>query len=164
MRFAAASIVLLLLGSVMAYQFAASQSASKISQLEDIIREKESELDRLTAHEAPVSTSDSGSVNCIFCHDPIQTKGFHTPPTIMQIGEKTGTRRRVCIDCHGPNAYDEEGTFLGWSAENQMTPLSMISFDETAGLNGVFVFPNTRTAALRLGSYRLRGLPLNSRK
>jgi hypothetical protein len=61
----------------------------------------------------------------------------------LKIDENQGERRRICIDCHGPNAYDENGIFIGWSSDQQMTPFSMISFDETAGVNGVFDFPGS---------------------
>ncbi len=69
-------------------------------------------------------------VNCLLCHEIDQTKGFHVPQTIMKIEERDGKRRRTCVDCHGE---------LGppWSADEQLTPLSDITFDESVGVNGV---------------------------
>jgi hypothetical protein len=81
-------------------------------------------------------------INCLLCHDLTQTKSFHFPQTIMKIEEAAGTRRRVCVDCHGPLAFDDDGNFLGWSADEQRTPLGSIEFDPTDGVNGKFILPN----------------------
>ncbi|MFQ5887374.1 MAG: rhodanese-like domain-containing protein, partial [Candidatus Hydrothermarchaeales archaeon] len=64
-----------------------------------------------------------------------QTKAFHIPQTIMKIDAAKDKRRRVCVDCHGP---------LGppWSADEQLTELTDISYDSSVGENGVFAFPN----------------------
>jgi nitrate/TMAO reductase-like tetraheme cytochrome c subunit len=126
------------------YQQATSKSASKISALEETIREREADLAEITQEsEAASNVHMAATVNCLLCHELAQTKSFHLPQTIMKIDEKKGKRRRVCIDCHGPNAYGEENNFLGWSADGQMTPLSMISFNKDVGVNGVFEFSAT---------------------
>ncbi len=137
-------VVLLLVVSVSVNQQAARKSASKISALEAIIIEREAELAEITQHsEAAPEVHAAETVNCLLCHEMVKTKSFHLPQTIMKIGEERGKRRRLCIDCHGPNAYDKENNFLGWSADEQMTPVSMISFNEEAGVNGVFEFSAT---------------------
>jgi hypothetical protein len=137
-------IVLLVVVSAGVYQLTVSKSASKISALEDIIREREAELAKISQESEAGSEIPAGeSVNCLLCHELAQTKGFHIPQTIMKIDEERGKRRRVCVDCHGPNAYDKENNFLGWSADEQMTPISMISFNKEAGVNGVFEFSAT---------------------
>jgi len=60
----------------------------------------------------------------------------------MKVDESHGLRRRVCIDCHGPNGYDDEGNFLGWNADKQMTDLDLIDFDSSEGENGKFILSN----------------------
>ncbi len=45
---------------------------------------------------------------CFECHDPEQTLGFHYPDTIMGIEEFKGIRRRICVDCHGPQGTDPD--------------------------------------------------------
>ncbi len=74
-------------------------------------------------------------INCFICHELIFTKDFHVPQSIVKIADATGKRRRICVDCHGP---------LGppWSAEEQLTLLSDIVFNNRIGLNGVFEIPN----------------------
>jgi hypothetical protein len=139
-----ASIILLIMSSFLGYRLAVSKSESKITQLESVLKEKEIEISKLTPQaEEPDPVSGGGNINCLLCHDLSQTKSFHLPQTIMKIDEKKGKRRRVCIDCHGPNAYDEQENYLGWSSDRQMTPIEMISFDEKAGVNGIFEFPNS---------------------
>jgi hypothetical protein len=134
-------LFVILIGVGLAYQFAISKSVLKISELEWAIQEKEREFTGTTKTSDALSTVPStGTLNCLLCHDLLLTKSFHLPQTILKIDEKQGKRRRVCIDCHGPNAYDEDGKYLGWSADRQMTPVSMISFDEKTGVNGVFEF------------------------
>jgi hypothetical protein len=117
----------------------------RIVELEDRLMEKQAQLERILESrreageksgekgELPIVTSDP--VDCLSCHDLGLTKAFHIPQTIMKIDERKGLRRRICIDCHGP---------LGppWSADQQMTPLEMITFNASVGVNGVFDFPN----------------------
>jgi hypothetical protein len=45
---------------------------------------------------------------CYECHDPAQTIGFHYPDKIMEIEEEKGLRRRICVDCHGPDGADPD--------------------------------------------------------
>ena len=143
-RFMAAGAVCLLLVSAVTYQFALYSSASKISLLETALKGKETELAGLVSPAKETAPGQSNeTVNCLLCHDIGETKGFHVPQTIMRIDERSGKRRRICIDCHGPNAYDEKGSFLGWNADVQMTPLALITFDNTTGRNGVFKVSST---------------------
>jgi len=65
---------------------------------------------------------------CFFCHDKDQTKGFHVPERIMKIDEARDYRRRLCVDCHGPEGADPT---------KQMTNLRDIHYDPTPGVNGV---------------------------
>ncbi len=74
-------------------------------------------------------------LDCLQCHEIEQHKEFHVPQTIMEIDDSHGIRRRVCIDCHGPNGPP-------WNADEQMTDFEDIGFDSTAGVNGAFVLPN----------------------
>jgi hypothetical protein len=141
--FIAALIAAIILGSAMGYQLSISKSAAEISHLESVLRIKEMEFAKLSSQPDPtVSHTPSAKIDCLLCHDLTQTKSFHIPQIIMKIDERSGLRRRICIDCHGPSAYDEEGNYLGWSAEMQMTPIEMITYDESTGPNGVFNFPN----------------------
>ena len=86
--------------------------------------------------------SGPGELDCLLCHELEQTKTFHFPQTIMKIDERDDKRRRVCVDCHGPNGYDEAGNFTGWSPDKQMTDLELIGFDDSEGINGKFILPN----------------------
>ena len=61
---------------------------------------------------------------CFECHDAEQTIGFHYPGTIMGIEEFKGIRRRICIDCHGP-----EGT----NPDKPMTDASKVRWVEEEG-------------------------------
>jgi hypothetical protein len=136
-----AIIISVSLGSLVSYQFAVSKSADQLSHLESDLRVKELEFAKLSSQsESAVPHGDTQDINCLVCHDLSLTKRFHIPQTIMKIDAARGKRRRICIDCHGPNAYDEQGNYVGWSAEQQMTPLGLISFNESAGPNGVFEF------------------------
>ncbi len=90
----------------------------------------------------PTTTVATQELDCLQCHELKQHKEFHVPQTIMKVDQAHGKRRRVCIDCHGPNAYDANGNFLGWNADKQMTDLADIDFDPTAGVNGKFILPN----------------------
>jgi nitrate/TMAO reductase-like tetraheme cytochrome c subunit len=138
------SFIALILVSIFSYQFAASKHASKISELENTLTQRELEFTKLTSEaKAPSQVSGGGQINCLFCHDLSKTKSFHLAQTIMKIGEKRGKRRRICIDCHGPKAYDEQDNYIGWSPDDQMTPSTLISFDDEAGDNGVFIIPYT---------------------
>ena len=108
------------------YQGELKEKAEEISRLERGIHEAREPA----ASEPTVSTAADAligdEVNCLACHDSTQTKAFHLPQTIMKIDERSGKRRRVCIDCHGP---------LGppWSADEQLTPLSQITFNASTG-------------------------------
>ncbi len=89
-----------------------------------------------------VTTVGAQELDCLQCHELQQHKAFHVPERIMKVDAAHGKRRRVCIDCHGPNGYDEKGQFLGWNADKQMTDLKDIQYDPTVGENGVFILPN----------------------
>jgi hypothetical protein len=69
-----------------------------------------------------VSLELNGVDICLECHDSEQTMGFHYPETIMKIEEKKGLRRRICMDCHGPEGADPdsqmtESRFIEWIEE-----------------------------------------------
>ncbi|MEE9594637.1 MAG: hypothetical protein V3V92_04480 [Candidatus Hydrothermarchaeales archaeon] len=66
---------------------------------------------------------------CYFCHDEQQTTEFHVPEKIMKIDEARDYRRRICVDCHGPEGADPT---------EQMTDLKEIHYDPEPGVNGIF--------------------------
>ncbi len=116
---------------------------AKITELQTSIQDVKAEAAAARAREQQAQSAGTGSdtknvaallrgeeVNCLLCHEIGQTKGFHVPQTIMKINERDGKRRRTCVDCHGE---------LGppWSADEQLTPLSDITFDESVGINGI---------------------------
>jgi nitrate reductase cytochrome c-type subunit len=133
-------LILVVVAAGLSYQFTTTmyqgeltEKQTKISLLEQSIQEARAELE--ASEQPPISDESIGAtdedVNCLLCHELGQTKSFHVPQTIMQINERDGKRRRVCVDCHGE---------LGppWSADKQLTPLSEINFNSEVGRNGVF--------------------------
>jgi nitrate/TMAO reductase-like tetraheme cytochrome c subunit len=110
------------------YERVLKEKKNKVSYLENSIEEaKQASISLKTSASAIVMEED---VDCLSCHDIVQTKSFHVPQTILKLEEEAGKRRRTCVDCHGT---------LGppWSADKQMTPLSEILYNSSAGLNGV---------------------------
>jgi hypothetical protein len=81
-----------------------------------------------TEHNPEAAITDSYQVSskielagveiCFECHDPAQTIGFHYPDTIMGIEEFKGLRRRICVDCHGPEGTDQNRAM---TAESKIT-------------------------------------------
>jgi hypothetical protein len=120
-----------------------------ISSLEGEVNTAHNEIDRLeqlleskeTAVAPPPVEIPSGvdagpqELDCLACHNLQQHKDFHVPEEIIKIDEAHGIRRRVCVDCHGPNGPP-------WSADEQMTDLSLIDFDPNVGVNGQFILSN----------------------
>jgi nitrate reductase cytochrome c-type subunit len=120
-----------------------------INALEEDLGNAELEIEKLKSQTPDVTPPDDGTtpvstgeLDCLQCHDIDQHKEFHVPQTIMQIDEAHGYRRRVCIDCHGPNGYDENGNFIGWEADKQMTDFDLINFNPREGENGAFELSN----------------------
>jgi hypothetical protein len=141
-------IILIIAVVGITYQIVSSEYSTKLKEKDLEIEELQKMLEEIAAAppapppnvtvEAPppkVEEPKITEINCITCHELDKTKTFHVPQTIMKINAAQGTRRRVCIDCHGP---------LGppWSADKQMTDPRNITYDSTVGLNGVFRFPN----------------------
>jgi hypothetical protein len=110
----------------------------QIMSLEEELGNSNLEIDRLNriieigevkGDDGPI---EGDEVNCTICHDQTQTKNWHVPEKIMKIEDDHGIRRRVCIDCHGPNGPP-------WSADEQLTDLELIDFDPNVGENGKFI-------------------------
>lgn len=122
--------------SQQAFQSVLNEKQKKINELEKEVADAKVEIQRLEQQLSgaiiPVVTKE---LDCALCHDLGQHKEFHVPQTIMKIDEAHGKRRRVCIDCHGPNGPP-------WSADEQMTDLEDIDFDPNVGKNGMFMLPN----------------------
>lgn len=112
------------------YQGELEVKEMKISQLERSIQEAKASATPAPKTSGVAEAVTEDEVNCLACHELAQTKAFHVPQTIMQIDERAGTRRRTCVDCHGPGGPP-------WSADEQQTPLSMIPFNDSVGLNGL---------------------------
>lgn len=121
---------------------ALEEKDNTIKQLQTTLSEKEAQIESLNKQISSIGVTPSGAtttavsedVNCLLCHDSAQTKSFHLPQKIMKIDQLKGIRRRICIDCHGPEGPP--------NADEQMTKLSDITYDETVGTNGLFDFPN----------------------
>jgi hypothetical protein len=118
------------------------QKQIELNSLEEELGVKDLEIARLerVIETGPVvepggPAPGAQELDCLLCHDLEQHKEFHVPQTIMKIDEAHGKRRRVCVDCHGPNGPP-------WSADEQLTPLEMIDFDPTVGENGKFILSN----------------------
>jgi len=137
------AVVVMVITGVIVYQLTASrysaivsEKVSKITQLENALKEKEVHGAKPMPPPAEAASHTAGTeVNCLICHDLALTKAFHVPQTIMKIDEAKGKRRRICIDCHGAVGQP-------WSADKQMTDAGDITYDRSVGLNGLFSFPN----------------------
>ncbi len=91
---------------------------------------------------------------CFGCHDPDQTKSFHTPKKIVEIAESKGLRRRICVDCHGPD---------GNSAAEQMSSISMIKLQEDGTFRLGNIIPHSiHTEKMDLGAMACETCHLSS--
>jgi len=131
-----AVVVVLILSAGLSYEIGASKyqkelkmRMERITQLEKSLKEARAAAEEAASMQAQAPAGGE-KVNCLACHELGQTKSFHVPQTIMKIDARDGKRRRTCVDCHGP---------LGppWSADKQMTPLSLLFYNESKGPNGV---------------------------
>jgi hypothetical protein len=139
-------IIILVVGgaaSGISYFYSQQLSQGKIQEAQTQIRNLQAEEGDLTLEIARLNrelekkpqTVVTKELDCLLCHDLEQHKEFHVPETIMKLDEAHGLRRRVCIDCHGPNGPP-------WSSDVQMTDLELINFDSRAGRNGKFILSN----------------------
>jgi hypothetical protein len=124
--------------STLGTEAAIQEKQLRINSLEEELGNTNLEVERLNriieigevkGDDGPI---EGDEVNCLVCHDQIQTKSWHIPEKIMNIEKDHGIRRRVCIDCHGPNGPP-------WSSDEQMTDFELIDFDPNAGENGKFI-------------------------
>ncbi|RMF91055.1 MAG: hypothetical protein D6733_02245 [Methanobacteriota archaeon] len=109
------------------YQGQLEAKTEKVAQLERSLRELKSPATPPPKVSGAAEVVQGEDINCLICHDLDQTKSFHVPQRIMRIDERDGKRRRVCVDCHGPNGPP-------WSADEQQTPLSMAYYDNESGI------------------------------
>jgi hypothetical protein len=127
-------LIALVAASALSYLLASSRYSAELRRLNDEITKLErlsSVIKEPVAAEQPAKIITSQEIDCTICHDYAMTKNFHLPQMIMKIDEARGKRRRVCIDCHGP-------LYPGGNAEVQATPLEMINYNPSIGLNGIF--------------------------
>ncbi|HDH28524.1 MAG TPA: hypothetical protein ENH13_05270, partial [Euryarchaeota archaeon] len=91
---------------------------------------------------------------CFNCHDAEQTKSFHIPRQIIKIDEGKGLRRRICVDCHGPE---------GNNATRQMSGASMIKPQEDGTFRLENIIPHSiHSKKLKLGAMTCQTCHLTS--
>jgi hypothetical protein len=137
-------VLISLIAAGAAYQAGVSNYQKELEDKLEKIETLEKSIEDFRASPTPPPTPkptpvvgpiSGGEINCFLCHGLEQTKSFHLPQTLMRIAESDGKRRRVCIDCHGPNGPP-------WSPDEQMTDFELIDFDSSVGVNGMFILSN----------------------